>query len=99
MLPAVLAAGSVAKAEPRLKELKKACDGMESNFLKQMLTAMHKTVTETNLEGEAPGMDTYKGMMDDAVADHLAQRGTLGISKMVFRSQAEQAFKQAIEKK
>lgn len=99
MLPGVLVAGQVAQAEPRLKQLKKACDGMESNFLKQMLTAMHKTVQDTNLEGEAPGMDTYKGMMDDAVADALAERGTLGISKMVFRSQAEQAFKQAIGKK
>ena len=99
MLNGVLAAGQVAKSEPQLKKLKKACDGMESNFLKQMLTAMHKTVEETNLEGSAPGMDTYKGMMDDAVADRLAERGTLGISKLVFHSQVEQAIKQANQRK
>ena len=95
MLSAALAASALERAAPRLKELKKACDGMESAFLKQMLTAMHRTVQETETGGDDTGMDDYKGMMDDALADRLAERGTLGISKMTFHATARQALNDA----
>ncbi len=33
-------------------------------------------------------MDDYKSMADGAVADRLAERGTLGISEMTFHATA-----------
>lgn len=92
MIPGVLAAAKVAEAAPQLQKLKKACDGMEASFLKQMLTAMHATVQETDAGGDHTGMDEYKGMMDDALAHRLAERGTLGISKMTFHATAKKVL-------
>ena len=89
MIPGALAAARFAEAAPKLEKLKKACDGMEASFLKQMLTAMHATVQETDQGGDHTGMDEYKGMMDDALANRLAARGTLGISKMTFHATAK----------
>ena len=92
MIPGALAAARVAGTAPELQKLKKACDGMEASFLKQMLTAMHATVEETDTGGDHTGMDSYKGMMDDALANRLAERGTLGISKMTFRATASKVL-------
>lgn len=94
---AVKTVESVERATPKLKALKKACDGMESNFLRQMLSAMHKTVQETDLGGDHTGMDEYKSMFDGSIADRLAERGTLGISKMTFDATAGRAMNDAFK--
>ena len=96
MIPGALAAAKVAAEAPKLEKLKKACDGLEASFLKQMLTAMHHTVQETDQGGDHTGMDEYKGMMDNALADRLAERGTLGISKMVYRLEATRTLNDAL---
>ena len=92
MIPGVMAAAKIEAAAPKLRELKKACDGIESNFLKQMLTAMHRTVDAAKPEGDDTGMDDYKDMLDNALADRLAARGTLGISKMTLHATAQRAL-------
>ncbi len=86
------ALGNVQAQSKELTKLKKACDGMESSFLRQMLSEMRKTVDETKTGGDDTGSDTYKGMLDDALADRLAAKGTLGISKTVFHSMAGQVL-------
>ena len=89
---AVKAADNVQSHEKELTKLKKACDGMESSFLRQMLAEMRKTITEAKPEGDDTGSDTYKSMFDGALADRLAERGTLGISNKVFHAMARQVL-------
>lgn len=85
---ALRAAGNIEQNAERLTKLKKACDGMESSFLRQMLSVMRETVEETKLGGDDTGADTYRSMFDGAIADQLAARSSLGISKMTFRATA-----------
>ncbi len=98
MIPGVMAAAKIEAAAPKLRELKKACDGIESNFLKQMLTAMHRTVDAARPEGDDTGMDSYKDMLDSALADRLASRGTLGISRLTLHATAGRVLAEAAEK-
>lgn len=92
MIPGALEAARIARAAPKLKELKKACDAVESGFLKQMLGAMHRMAESAKPLGDDTGMDAYQDMMDNAVADRLASRGAVGISKMAFHATARQAL-------
>lgn len=89
---AVKAADNVGSHQKELTKLKKACDGMESSFLRQMLSEMRKTVSETESGGDDTGADTYKSMFDGALADRLAERGTLGVSNKVFHAMAKQVL-------
>ena len=89
---AVKAADNVQSHQKDLTKLKKACDGMESSFLRQMLSEMRKTITDAKPEGDDTGSDTYKSMFDGALADRLAERGTLGISNKVFHAMAGQVL-------
>lgn len=93
---AVKGATEVGAAHDDLKKLKKSCDGIESSFLKQMLTAMHKTVAETKLGGDDTGEENYRDMTDNAIADTLAQRGTLGISKMTYAATSARVLNDAL---
>lgn len=97
LVGAVKTAQAVEASSTKLKGLKKACDGLESSFLKQMLTVMHQTVQETKLGGDDTGADNYKSMFDDAIANKLAERGALGISKMTFHATAGQALNDAFK--
>lgn len=98
MVPGALAAAAVAGEAPKLRQLKKACDGLEASFMKQLLSVMHGSVQEAKPVGDDTGMDNYKSMMDDAVAGRLAERGTLGISKMAFHATAGQVLNDALQK-
>ncbi|RYG18559.1 hypothetical protein EON82_22465 [bacterium] len=89
---AMKAVDNVQSHEKELTKLKKACDGMESSFLRQMLAEMRKTVTETETGGDNTGAETYKSMFDGALADRLAERGTLGISNKIFHAMATQVL-------
>ncbi len=94
MIPAALSqVTKVAEHKEELTKLKKACDGMESSFLRQLLHTMRESVTETDLGGDKTGMDTYRDMLDGAMADKMAQRGTLGISKMAYEAMAGRILK------
>ena len=83
--------GQIAQKQGELTKLKKACDGMESSFLRQLLQTMRESAKSGDdpLAGGA-GSDTYRDMADGALADRLAERGTLGISKMAFKEMAPQ---------
>lgn len=87
---------AVAEAQPELTKLKKACVGMESSFLRQMLSAMRKTVQESHV-GNDTGGDTIRGMADDALADRMAERGTLGISDRTFALMARPVLNKAFQ--
>jgi Rod binding domain-containing protein len=89
---AVKAADNVQSHHKELTKLKKACDGMESSFLRQMLAEMRKTVVETETGGDDAGAETYKSMFDGALADRLAERGTLGVSNKVFHAMVGQVL-------
>jgi len=66
------------------ERLKKACADFEAIFISYMLKTMRNTVPKSGLN-EFPGKDTYTMLMDQKVAEDLANRGRgMGIQKMLL---------------
>ncbi len=69
----------------REKKLKKACADFESIFVYQMLKTMRSAGPKSGLFGKITGKETYEMMMDQKVAEELANKGGgLGLQKMLF---------------
>ncbi|MCK5313259.1 MAG: rod-binding protein [Desulfobacteraceae bacterium] len=68
------------------KELKEACQGFEAIFLKSMLKNMRDSLPGNALfETDNHGMDIYKSMYDEYLAENLSKQGNgLGISEFLY---------------
>jgi flagellar protein FlgJ len=67
------------------KKLKEACQGFEAIFLSSMLKSMRETLPEDSLFGESQGLDVYKSMYDQHLADKLAASGRgVGIADFFY---------------
>lgn len=63
-------------------DLAKACEGFEAIFLRQILSTSRNSAFKSDLLG-SEATDTFMQMRDETFADVAAERGTLGISKML----------------
>ena len=68
------------------KELKEACQGFEAIFLKSMLKNMRNSLPGDALfETDNHGMDIYKSMHDEYLAENLSKQGNgIGISEFLY---------------
>lgn len=69
------------EAQSSLKKLEKASQGVEQLFVKQLLSQMRKMAPTPG--GDSYGMEMYRDMMDDALAESISKRGGFGISKQL----------------
>lgn len=66
--------------DPRLK---KAAQGFEAIFVRQMLASARAQNFGDKLWGDDQGRDTFTAMRDDKFADITAQSGTLGLAQQI----------------
>jgi len=71
--------------EARKAKLRKAAVEFEAIFIRQLLKTMRSTVPGGGMFGKGAIGEIYAGMMDYAVAEKVARRGTLGIADAVYR--------------
>lgn len=62
--------------------LRKAAQGFEAVFLRQVIGSMRQAKLGDDLFGSS-ATDTYREMSDRQLADSLAQKGAFGISALV----------------
>ena len=74
-------------AEKRTK-LKRACRDFEALFIGDMLKQMRKSVPKAGLLDSSPAMDIYRSMMDQKIAEKVANERGLGIGEMLFKQLA-----------
>ncbi|MCP4118209.1 MAG: flagellar biosynthesis protein FlgJ [Desulfobacteraceae bacterium] len=68
------------------QKLKEACQGFEAIFLSSMLKSMRETLPGDTLFGEGQGLDIYKSMYDQHLADKLAASGRgVGIADFFYK--------------
>lgn len=72
------------RLEPELKKLKASTDAMEATFFKQLMQTMRQSIPKVKV-GDSTGADTYREMMDQALADGAGKRGALGLGDMLFK--------------
>ena len=66
------------------KKLKGACKDFEAIFVNMMLKQMRKTVTENDLFGNTREEKMFREMLDEKLAEEIAQSKTLGVAQMMY---------------
>lgn len=66
------------------QELKKAAEDFESLFLQQMLSAMRKTIPESDLFGDRKAEEMFETMLDEEMSKNMAKAGGIGLSDMIY---------------
>lgn len=75
------------RVDPKLVE---AAQGMEANFLKQMLRQMRESVPENEETRSNQAIQLFRGMLDDHYAEETAKVQGIGISEMIVRYLTQQ---------
>ena len=83
-----------AKLKYQQQEIKKAGQDFESLFFSTMLKEMRKSISSEEGGGlfAGEGSDTYGGMFDSFIGQHMASSGQLGIAKTVESYLQNQRF-------
>ena len=79
----------VSVSEKSRAELKKVAEEFEAIFIAQLLKVMRETIEESDTEGGGFGKGIYTDLFDQEVALHMARRGALGISDIIYKSFAD----------
>lgn len=80
--------GKVIAAGEDLKKLDKASKALEADMFKRFLKEASPKGGMFGDSSKSPGSGIYGDMGRDALADSLAEKGTLGISRAIFSSMA-----------
>ena len=94
MLNQILKTADIARqAGPKLQQLKKATEGIEGLFMKDLLASMRRGTPKGGLMGEdGTASKIYKDMFDQTMADNLSKSGALGIGKVLYRQLSKQVL-------
>lgn len=76
-------------AADRNSPLWQAAEGMEANFLKEMLRNMRKTVQESPEMQNNRGYQIFRGMLDDQYAETAAKTQGIGLAELIVRQVIE----------
>ncbi|MCD4720737.1 MAG: rod-binding protein [Desulfobacula sp.] len=72
------------------KELKEACAGFEAIFLHTMIKSMRKSLPGDKFLNDSHGMDIYKSMYDQYLAEELSKsRTSIGVKEFLYHQLKE----------
>jgi Rod binding domain-containing protein len=70
---------------PKDSPLWQAAQGMEANFMKEMVRNMRKTVQESPEMEQSRGYQIFRGMLDDQYAETAVKSQGIGIAELIVR--------------
>lgn len=80
----------IARNTLKEKELKEACAGFEAIFLNTMIKSMRKSLPGDALLDGSHGMDIYKSMYDQYLAEELSKSKTsIGVKEFLYEQLKE----------
>lgn len=65
-------------------KLRKATEGFEAIFIRQLLKTMRSTVSDGNLYGSGSTGEMYADMVESSLADTMAKQGKFGIANTLY---------------
>ncbi|MFC1561264.1 rod-binding protein [Candidatus Latescibacterota bacterium] len=71
--------------EARKAKLRKAAEGFEAIFVRQMLKSMRSTLTSGGMFGSGSVGEIYSDMMDNAISEKIAERGDMGLADIIYK--------------
>jgi peptidoglycan hydrolase FlgJ len=66
-------------------KLRKASRDFEAIFVRELLKSMRSTLQDGGMFGSGAQGEIFSGMMDDAVASKIAERGDLGLGNILYQ--------------
>ena len=69
---------------PTDSELEKACQEMESIFLNFLLKEMRSTINKSDFISGGTAEKIYTGMLDTELSKVIAERGGIGLSRILY---------------
>ena len=73
-----------ASEAPTDSELEKACQEMESIFLHFLLKEMRSTINQSGFISGGTAEKIYTGMLDTELSKVIAERGGIGLSRILY---------------
>lgn len=96
MIPSALAPAAIAASvKPKLDQLHKATDQLQSMFVESLVKEMRQSQGESDEFADMPGNDVYDGMVNQSLADALSKNGDFGISNQMYKQLSKTAIQQA----
>jgi flagellar protein FlgJ len=77
--------GSACDIETRKAELRKAAQGFEAIFIRQLLKTMRSSVPGGGMYGGGVSGDIYADTVENALAESMAKQGRFGIADILCR--------------
>jgi Rod binding domain-containing protein len=74
---------------PKDHPLWQAAQGMEANFMKEMVRNMRKTVQESPEMEQSRGYQIFRGMLDDEYAETAVKTQGIGLAELIVRQVME----------
>ncbi|MFC1541627.1 rod-binding protein [Candidatus Latescibacterota bacterium] len=74
-----------ADIETQKVKLRKASKDFEGILVKEILKSMRSTLTDGGMFGTGTAGKIYSDMMDDAVANKIAERGDIGFADIIYK--------------
>ncbi len=72
-------------ASSQAEELREACEGFETIFVKMMLDSMRKTLSDDTLIPKNSGEKLFEDQLYDEYAEKISQTAGLGIADMMYK--------------
>ena len=69
----------------RKAKLRKAAEGFEAIFIRQILKSMHSTLTSGGMFGSGSVGEIYSDIMDNAISEKIAERGDMGLADIIYK--------------
>ncbi len=76
------------------EELKKAAQSFEALFVQILLKSMRKTVPKSTLSQSGLDYDIYMSMFDEQISKKIAERNTIGLSKLIYNEVEKKLHKE-----
>jgi len=71
--------------EARKAKLRKAAEGFEAIFIRQILKSMRSTLTSGGMFGNGSVGEIYSDIMDNAISEKIAERGDMGLADIIYK--------------
>ncbi len=71
--------------EARKAKLRKAAQGFEAIFARQLLKNMRSSLSGDGMFGAGSIGEIYSDMMDNAIGEQISKRGSLGLADVIYR--------------
>ncbi|HUU30057.1 MAG TPA: transglycosylase SLT domain-containing protein [archaeon] len=67
------------------ENLRKVSRELESIFIKQLMDTMQKTVPKEGITGDSPGMETWRDLFNQKLAEKISEENSIGLAGMIYR--------------